>query len=73
MAQNNRQYRLVLVHPDGSVQAGGTYNIKEGLDDAMVGISRKVGVRYQCQEWTVGTATPECRDPPTKMLTEYDI
>jgi hypothetical protein len=73
MAQNNRQYRLVLIHPDGSVQVGEMYNSKEGLDDAMRNVPRTVGVRYRCQEWTVGTATPECRDPLVEMMVEYDI
>jgi hypothetical protein len=71
--QNSRQYRLVVVHADGSLEPVGMYASMSLLNDAMQTVSRPPGIRYMCQEWTVGTATAEVPDPLIEMMTEYDI
>jgi hypothetical protein len=73
MAQNSRQYRLVLIHPDGSTQPDQMYTSREALDKAMFTVKKKPGVRYHCEEYTVGTPTKEQPDPPIEKVAEYDL
>lgn len=73
MPQHGRQYRLVLIHPDGSIQPDRMYTSRGALDKAMSTVKKEPGVRYHCEEYTVGTRTKEQRDPPIEKVAEYDL
>jgi hypothetical protein len=74
--KNKAQYRVVLIHPDGSLEPGEVYRTEEALHAAMRRTSRegrKIGVRYHCEEWTVGMPTRDYPDPLVEKMTEYDL
>jgi hypothetical protein len=68
-----KQYRTFLVYSDGSVRPGEIFFSPEKMRSTVHAIARKPGVRYCCEEWTLGTVGGNSPDPVTTKLAEYDL
>ena len=68
-----KQYKTFLVYSDESVRAGEVFFSPEKMRSAVHAIARKPGVRYCCEEWTLGAIGGNSPEPLTTKIAEYEI
>lgn len=69
--ETRREYRVLLIYPDGSVRLWDVFLFKEQMETKLRAVARRPGVRYHCEEWTAHPQDiPESRPV---LLAEYDV
>jgi hypothetical protein len=69
--QGQREYRVLLIYPDGSSRLWDVFLLKDKMETKLRAIARRPGVRYHCEEWMGRPqGIPESR---SVLLAEYDV